>query len=185
MDNTSFTAHANLYTERLVLRQMTINDAPQIMVLRSDERILQYLLISKCLNEEQALQFIDKINNSVSKGESYYWGIAQKNEEDKLIGTICIWNISEENSSAEIGFVLHPDCQGIGLMNEAVQTVLDFCFSELKLHSLEAEVHPDNLASKKLLKKQGFVKEAYLKENVSFTDRSVDTELYSLINPHK
>ena len=185
MDNTSFVAHTDLYTERLVLRQMTINDAPQIMVLRSDERILQYLLISKCLSEEQALQFIDKINNSVSKGESYYWGIAQKNEEGKLIGTICIWNISVENSSAEIGFVLHPDYQGMGLMNEAVQTVLDFSFSKLKLLSIEAEVHHDNLASKKLLKKKGFLKEAHLKENVSFNDRSVDTDVYSLINPHK
>ena len=185
MSNTSFVAQTDFFTERLVLRQMTINDAPQIMVLRSDERILQYLLISKCLSEEEALQFIDKINKSIDKGESYYWGIAHKNEEGKLIGTICVWNISEENSRAEIGFVLHPDWQGMGLMNEAVKTVLDFCFGKLKLHSIEAEVHHHNLASNKLLKKQGFVKEAHFKENVLSTDRLLDTDLYSLFNPHK
>ena len=185
MDNTSFAASANLYTERLVLRQMTMNDAPQILVLRSDERILRYLIISKCLNEEEAMQFIDKINKSVSRSESYYWGIAQKNEEGKLIGTICIWNISEENSRAEIGFVLHPDWQGTGLMNEAVKTVLDFVFDKLRIHSIEAEVHPGNLASKKLLKKQGFVKDASSKENIFSNDGSPATELYSLISPHK
>jgi [ribosomal protein S5]-alanine N-acetyltransferase len=174
MDNTSFAASANLYTERLVLRQMTMNDAPQILVLRSDERILQYLLISKCLNEEEAMQFIDKINKSVSRSESYYW-----------VGTICIWNISEENSRAEIGFVLHPDWQGMGLMNEAVKTVLDFVFDKLRIHSIEAEVHPGNLASKKLLKKQGFVKDASSKENIFSNDGSPATELYSLISPHK
>ena len=179
MNNIPFSAHTHLYTNRLVLRQMIMNDAPEIMVLRSDDRILQYILISKCLNEQEALQFIDKINKSIDKGESYYWGIAHKNEEGKLIGTICIWNISEEDSGAEIGFVLHPDWQGMGLMSEAVKTVLDFVFDKLKLHSIKAEVHPDNLASKKLLKKQGFVK-----ENV-FSDRFSDTELYSLINPHK
>ena len=142
MNNIPFSAHTHLYTNRLVLRQMIMNDAPEIMVLRSDDRILQYILISKCLNEQEALQFIDKINKSIDKGESYYWGIAHKNEEGKLIGTICIWNISEEDSGAEIGFVLHPDWQGMGLMSEAVKTVLDFVFDKLKLHSIKAEVHP-------------------------------------------
>ena len=51
-------------------------------------------------------------------------------------------------------------------MSEAMDVVLEYGFNKMKLHSIEAHVHPDNNASINLLQKKGFMKEAFFKENV-------------------
>lgn len=179
--NLSFQPFPVLTTERLILRRLDVKDDNEILTLRSDERILKHLLITPCKNTNEATLFIEKINGSIDANVSVYWGITQKNE-DRLIGTICIWQISEENFRAEIGYVLHPDFQGKGLMSETLDIVVHYAFYVMGLHSLEAQVAPENKASIKLLQKKGFVREAHFKENIFFKDKFLDTEVYSLVN---
>src|SRR5687768_5785705 len=181
MNELSFFPFPDLYTERLVLRQLRLTDDNEIMVLRSDEKILQFLTLSKCNSLAEAKEFIEKINNYIKNNESIYWGITEKNSET-IIGTICLWNISKENFRAEIGYVLHPDFHGRGFMSEAMDVVLYYGFNKMKLHSLEAHVHPDNNSSINLLQKKGFVKEALFKENVFFSGKFSDTAVYSILN---
>ena len=181
MNELSFFPFPDLYTERLVLRQLRLTDDNEIMVLRSDEKILQFLTISKCNSLAEAKEFIEKINNYIKNNESIYWGITEKNSET-IIGTICLWNISKENFRAEIGYVLHPDFHGRGFMSEALDVVLEYGFNKMKLHSIEAHVHPDNNSSIKLLQKKGFTKEAFFKENVFFNGKFSDTAVYSILN---
>ena len=184
MNKLSFLPFPNLSTQRLLLRQLTIGDEKEIMVLRSDERILKYLIINKCNSLDEARQFIEKINNGIKANEWIYWAITQETDK-KLIGTFCIWHISEENSRAEIGYALHPDWQGKGIMKEAMDAVLEYGFKEMKLHSIEANVDPDNQPSIKLLEKKGFIKEAHFKENVFFNGSFLDSAIYSLLNPYE
>ena len=106
METINLTPFPNLSTERLTLRQLNLQDDNEIFFLRSDERVLKYLVIPKANSIEEARAFIHKINNG-----SAYWAICLKNET-KLIGTICFWNISKEENKAEIGYVLHPGYQG-------------------------------------------------------------------------
>lgn len=181
MNDLCFFPFPDLYTGRLVLRQLRPTDDKEIMVLRSDEKILEFLIISKCNNLPEAKQFIDKINNGIKNNEWIYWGITEKNDET-LIGTICLWNISKENFRAEIGYALHPDFHGKGFMSEAMEVVLDYGFNKLDLHSIEAHVHPRNQPSINLLQKKGFIEEGHFKENVFFNGKFLDTAVYSLLN---
>jgi ribosomal-protein-alanine N-acetyltransferase len=50
-------------------------------------------------------------------------------------------------------------------MNEALQAVINYGFKSIKLHSIEANVNPNNQPSIRLLEKNGFVREGYYKEN--------------------
>jgi len=77
---------------------------------------------------------------------------------------------------------LHPDFHGRGFMSEAMDVVLEYGFNKMKLHSIEAHVHPDNNASINLLQKKGFMKEAFFKENVFFNGKFSDTAVYSILN---
>jgi ribosomal-protein-alanine N-acetyltransferase len=52
----------------------------------------------------------------------------------------------------------------------------------MNLHSIEANINPENIASRKLLEKTGFVREAYFKENYFFNGKFIDSEIYSLLN---
>jgi ribosomal-protein-alanine N-acetyltransferase len=52
----------------------------------------------------------------------------------------------------------------------------------MNLHSIEGIIDPDNLASAQVLLKNGFVKEAHIKENEFYQGRFLDTVIYSKVN---
>ena len=89
--------------------------------------------------------------------------------------------MDKENYRAELGYLLHPSHQQKGLMQEAVLAVLFYGFSAIKLHSVEANINPANVASKKLLEKNRFVQEAYFKENFYYRGRFMDAAIYALL----
>ncbi|MBU2508108.1 MAG: GNAT family N-acetyltransferase, partial [Bacteroidetes bacterium] len=135
----------------------------------------------KANSADDARAFIDKINAGIPKGEWVYWAIIPK-DKSKLIGTICLWKISEEYSKAEIGFELLPQFQGKGFMQEALTAVLDFGFNVMNLKSIEGEVDPNNDRSIKILEKNKFVKIINLGENIDQDGTVLNTVVYSLSN---
>jgi [ribosomal protein S5]-alanine N-acetyltransferase len=160
-----------LSTERLTLRRMTFEDVDEIFFLRSDPEILKYLSIQKTETVDDALKYIDKINKGINANEWILWAICLKNS-DRLIGTICLWNISFENSKADVGYVLHPAFQGMGIMQEALLKIIDYGFEQMNLSCIDADVDPENSKSIKLLKINGF----------TLTKSSHNTFIYSLVN---
>ena len=73
-----------------------------------------------------------------------------------LVGTICLWNFSDDKKTAETGYELMPSYQGKGIMDEALGEMINYAFGKLKLHAIDAFTHRENKASAKLLEKQGF-----------------------------
>ncbi|HTA82512.1 MAG TPA: GNAT family protein [Bacteroidia bacterium] len=182
MINLNFNPFPNLATERVVLRQMTKEDAADVLLLRADESVSKYIARNPYTTIEEVYSFIDKITTGITNNECGYWAIALK-ETNRLIGTSCIWHINIENMRAEIGYELHPAYQKKGIMQEALPVLIKYAFGTMKLHSLEADVYPENAASIKLLEKNGFVREAYFKDYFYFNGRFMDTAIYSLIGP--
>ena len=151
----NFTPFPQLNTERLVLRQLTIADAVAITDLRNNEIVNQYLGRPKTTTADEALLFIDKITQGINNNESMYWVIALK-ENNHLIGTICLWNIVPKEDTAEIGYELHPNFHGKGIMQEAMQAVIDFGFNTMQLKIITAFTAAANIASIKSLEKNNF-----------------------------
>ena len=60
--------------------------------------------------------------------------------------------------------------------------VLNYGFTVMELHSVEANVNPDNAASISLLEKNHFIREACFKENYYFDGRFLDSAIYSLLS---
>lgn len=174
-----------LESKRLYLRQMTIKDVNEVFELRSSKEIMRYIPRPLAKTKHDALDFIDLVNKAVRDNESINWAITLK-KDNVLIGMICLIRIQPENFRSEIGYILHPDLQGKGIMNEAVELLIDYSFNTLKFHSLEAVIDPENRASANVLLKHNFVKEGYFKENSFFEGKFLDAEVYSLINkaPH-
>lgn len=124
-----------LRTARLALRTLTPADKAAIFQLRTDSRVNTYLDRPVQTNPEEATAFIHKVMDGTAGGKSYYWVITIA-ETGKLIGTICIWNMSEDRLQAEIGYELLPEEQGKGIMREALKAVIDFAFTSAGLQSL-------------------------------------------------
>jgi ribosomal-protein-alanine N-acetyltransferase len=173
MDIINFTPFPNLTTERLNLRQVKIQDDSEVFALRSDKRVNEFLDRLTPVTIDDARKFIEKINDQISKNEVIYWGITLRND-NKLVGTICYWNISKESCRADIGYELHPDFQGKGIMQEAIIRIIDYGFETIKLKVIEADLDADNFKSINLLEKNGFV----------YNRRLENTVVYSLVR-HK
>ena len=146
-------------TERLSLRKIEELDCDNILFLRSDVTVNKFIERPenrKTRNKTDAIKFIKEINEAFDKNKSISWGITLKNNP-KVIGTICLWNFSENKKTAEVGYDLDPEYQRIGIMNEALNSIIDFGFNKLKLDTIEAFTHKENENSKKLLEKNEFV----------------------------
>jgi len=178
----NFSPFPSLSTARLVLRRISDADDEEIFFLRSDKEMLQFLDRDPARSVDEARQWIRTINEGVDNNQSVAWAIAL-NDNPKLTGTITFWNVQKEHYRAEIGYALHPKFQGQGLMHEAMTAVLDYGFNTLRLHSVEANVNPDNARSIRLLEKNGFIREAYHRENYYYNGLFLDSVIYSLINP--
>jgi len=174
----SFDPFPVLQTMRLRLRRIEENDVNEIYFLRSDERLLQYLGRSPEKSIETAAIFISNIHQQEKKGEGILWGISV-HDNPKIIGTICYWRIVREHFRAEVGYLLHPEYQGHGYMHEAMEKVIDYGFNTMHLHSIEANVDPQNMASRKLLERNHFIKEGCFKENYFYEGKFLDTVVYS------
>lgn len=179
--NIDFNPFPGLNTPRLRLRRISATDADEILVMRSDERLMQYLDRPRAASITDALQLIEKMETSLVANEGITWGMALP-VNDKLIGSIGFWRIDKKNHRAEIGYMMQYDFHGKGLMQEAMSATLSYGFDIMKLHSIEANVNPDNAASIKILERNGFVREAYFRENYCYNGEFLDTAVYSLLN---
>ena len=179
MASYSFTPFPELLTERLVLRKLTLDDAPEIYYLRSDEAVLEHICRHPAESIEAAKEWIMTIQSNIEKGESILWAISFTSKPGELIGTICLWNLQPENFRGEIGYALSPEHWGNGIMKEALDAVVDYGFRKMNLHSIEARVNATNKASASLLEKSSFTKDAYFKEDIFFNGRFMDTMVYS------
>jgi ribosomal-protein-alanine N-acetyltransferase len=180
MLNLIFDPFPSITSNRLLLRKITDRDVNEIFFLRSDEEVMRYIDKAPAESLDDAYDFIKKITGLEKNTDAITWAITLK-ADPKLIGTICLWNIQKEHYRAEVGYNLHPAYWGKGIMNEAILEVINYGFDIMKLHSIEANVNPDNRASIKLLERNNFTREAYYRENYYFNGKFLDTAIYSLL----
>lgn len=157
MSNRSFTPFPILTTERLTLRQLSTNDGQNIFALRSDTEINKYLDRQESKTIEDAINFINKFNDSIKNNESIYWAITLTDSKI-FVGTICLFDFSNEKNKCEIGYELLTNFQGQGIMKEAIRTVIDYAFQTMRIKKIEAFTHNGNQSSTKLLTKFDFKK---------------------------
>lgn len=179
----NFSPFPNLETERLFLRRVVKEDVKEIFTLRSNKETMKYIPRPLVKTEEDALAHIAMIEDKIENNEGINWAITLKNDP-KLIGLIGHYRIKPEHFRAEIGYMLLPEYYGKGIIVEAIKETIKYGFEIMNLHSIEAMIDPENLASEKVLQKSGFVKEAHLKQNEYYEGRFLDTVIYSILNHH-
>jgi [ribosomal protein S5]-alanine N-acetyltransferase len=171
-----------LTTERLTLRRITHDDENEIFFLRSNEEVMKLIHRPRPASLEDIKPFIQKINDMIDGNDGISWAMALKNEP-KMIGHISFHRVIKEHYRAEVGYMMHPDHYGKGIMHEALGAVLHYGFVSMGLHSIEAIVNPENSASIKLLERNNFIREAYFREDFFWEGKFLDSAVYSLIAP--
>lgn len=179
----NFSPFPVLQAERLTLRQITSADVDAVFALRSDADTMRYIPRPLAKNAEDALKLIGAFDEMLVKKECINWAITLSDNESLLIGMICLIRIQPENFRTEVGYILHPDFRGQGIMLEAVNRIVEYAFEDLKFHTLEAVIDPRNIASQKVLDAAGFIREGLFKDKFYYNGQFLDSAVYSLLSP--
>ncbi len=169
-----------LESERLRFRKFLIADAPEIFDIRSNKKVMEFMDSDFHKNVKESELFIQKNFDIYHQQKGIFWAIEEKSTQ-KFVGDFAFWNIDSKNLRGEIGYGLKPEFWDMGYMKESMQTLIQFGFSEINLHSVEANINPNNINSRKTLEKVGFKKEAYFRENYYHDGQFLDSEIYSLL----
>lgn len=86
--------------------------------------------------------------------------IFKKEDKDKIIGAVAFNNIVRGAFlSCHLGYKLDKDELNKGYMSEAIKKGIEIIFEEYKLHRIEANIMPKNIASLRVVEKLGFYNE--------------------------
>lgn len=145
-----------LETERLLVREINTDDVPVLYELYADESITEYMepLFDKM--EDEISYTRDYIKNIYGFYGFGMWILVLK-ETNQVIGRAGL-EYREGYEGLELGFMLGIKYQHKGYAYEACKAIIDYAENYLEQKSFRAVVHKENIASAKLCRKLGFVK---------------------------
>ena len=162
-------------TDRLILRPVTYEDAEDLYDYCSDVEVTKYLTFPTYKSMEDAYTSLDKF--FLSRGDNLEAYAIVLKENNKMIGTVD--PLAFHNGISEIGYVINRNYWGNGYMTEAVIKTCEELF-KLGIRRIEVCHHPDNMRSKRVIEKCGFVYEGLRRKYRKFGDRYFDLMFYSL-----
>ncbi len=177
-----FDTFPSFESDRLLFRAFQKEDAKGLFELRSNSKVMEYMDTAPQKGIEEAQQLILSNQAAFANKEGINWAIVEKSSGE-FVGYFGFWRLIRQHCRAEIGYALHPHFWGKGYMNETLVGMIGFAFQRLQVHSIEANVNPNNAASIKLLERNGFVQEAYFRENYLFRGKFLDSAIFSLLEP--
>lgn len=155
-------------TERCIIREITTADVDRLYEIYSDYETRQYIE-DLYENKEDEIKYTEEyIANQYRFFEYGLWIVTDKST-GTIIGRAGLFN-RDCQDEIELGFVFDKSYWGKGYAMEVLTAIISYAKSELSVTSMCANVHNDNIRSKKLLEKLSF---KYDREN------TIDSKLYS------
>lgn len=144
-------------TERLILREFSLNDAPFVYELLNSAGWLQYIGDRTIRSIEDAQLYIEKhyLPSYVTNGYGAY--IVSLKSTGELIGCCGLYK-RDTLDHPDIGFALLKKFWHMGYAYEAASTIVKFATEELGFQTILGITMPDNKSSIKLLEKLGLQK---------------------------
>lgn len=168
-------------TERLILRKMTMRDAPDIYHYACDPEVARHVLWEAHQSIWETRAYVRFLLYQYRNGEPGSWGIVLR-ETGRVIGTIGYMSYSADNSTVEVGYSLSREHWSKGLMSEALDAVISETFRVLQLHRIEAMHFTDNPASGRVMAKCGMQHEGHLRGRICCKGVFRDVEMWGILH---
>ena len=157
----------SLSTRRLQLREIVASDAPALLAIHGDAEAMKWFGTDPLADLEAAEKVIAGFANMRQlPSPGVRWGIvrAAPARGGGLLGTCGVFRWNRGWRTCLTGYELARHAQGQGYMAEALRAIYAWAFQAMAVERIEAQVHPLNTPSLKLLKSLGFVEEGLLRE---------------------
>lgn len=166
-------------TQRLILKSITPSIIHEMYATKTKEEIIQFFGFSE--------DGYEHYRNMHEKGmETYqlslFFFLLIHKETDQPIGECGFHTWNKKHKRAELFYnIMDESYKQNGYMTEALKAVLDFGYTKLSLHRIEALVANSNIPSVKLLLRNNFTKEGIMREDYNINGKNEDSVCYSLL----
>ncbi|SFL75531.1 GNAT family N-acetyltransferase [Pelosinus propionicus] len=171
-----------LESKNLVLKKIEDVNSQEVYEIYSNDNVFEFCGIIPKHNIQTISNMISHFERDYYKKSRIKWGIFQKNVNNKLVGIIEAMDFNQKVDMVTIGYFLAQPYWGKRIASEAVSKLIEFLFEKVNVNRIQAEVMPANEISKKVLLKNGFVKEGLLRQAALWSGKGiVDLEIYSVL----
>jgi RimJ/RimL family protein N-acetyltransferase len=170
----------DLATPRLAMRETREADVDVEYAMRTDLVVMRFWSSPPVREISEARDAVHRAQGYFASREGIRWVLTLEGD-DRMIGSVGLFNFHEQNRLAEIGYALAREHWGRGYMNEALVAVIDWGFGPFGLRRIEADTHPDNTASVKTLERLGFAREGLLRERWQVGDELSDSLVWGML----
>ena len=167
----------------LYLRALEPEDLEFIYAIENDEAIWEVSNTQTPYSKFLIRQYLENAHQDIYEAKQLRLAIC-KNDSEKAIGLIDLFDFDPKNNRAGIGIVIQNEVdrtQGFG--KEALNLLIDFSFNQLQLHQLFANIGVDNVSSLNLFATFGFQKIGVKKDWIQSNNSYQDEAIFQLINP--
>jgi len=170
-----------LDTSRLVLREIASADAPALFAIYEDREHMRWYGIEPFPDlaaVEARIKTLIDLRRQTNPGTS--WAITTRHH-GALIGTCGLFAWNRAWRKCSVGYEIAKSAQGKGYMQEALTAALSWGFHTMAVNRIEAQVHPNNLRSVRLLQRLHFVEEGRLRQAAYWGNRFHDMLQLSML----
>jgi RimJ/RimL family protein N-acetyltransferase len=144
---------------RTRLRAPRADDVDRLFALFSDPETMRYWPRAPMRLRDEALGYIDECVEHFARGDRIDWVVTTHRGED-AIGTCTLYDIDLRLRRAELGYALLPAHRGRGLATDAATQAIAWAMRTLQLQRIDATADPRNEASRRVLERLGFARDA-------------------------
>lgn len=169
-----------LETDRLSIRIDTVEDYVQAFHTKGDDELKMYFgITTDALLQTQRNKVFCGL--TTYRTSVVFFHLIER-ASNAVIGSIAFHNWYPVHRRSEIGYAMGGEShKGKGFMSEAIGPVIAFGFEEMDLNRIEAFIHPQNVASLKLVERIGFRQEGWLHEHHCVDGAPGDSLVFGLL----
>lgn len=148
-----------LQNDRIIMREMTLSDAPALGDLINDRAVYAYL--PTFLYEQQFHDPAEAIRRMRTEcfdtEESILLGVFQKHHPGEMTGIAEIYAYDPKKNKASVGCRLRRRYWRQGIASEAVKLLMEYLKNDIQIRTITAHVMVHNDGSRRVVEKLGFV----------------------------
>ncbi|MEZ4919133.1 MAG: GNAT family N-acetyltransferase [Saprospiraceae bacterium] len=151
-------------TPRTLLRPMSLDDLDFYFQLQSNAELMQYIRPPETDRENVRGRLEEILRYQENHPGLGAYVIIDKSSGE-LVGNCVIRHLNMKlENEMEVGYLVVKEHWGKGYATEATKALIDFAFTKLNAPCVQAVIHEENIASRKVLEKNGMVQTGTIAE---------------------